>query len=286
MTDLNRARALIFASGILWSLAGIGIKSVEAPAVTVAACRSLFAALAFAPFLIGKLQTLSWNPLLPAAALAYAGIMFTFVSATKLTYAANAIVLQYTAPMFIFLLNRAIFKSARVYDKRDYAVLAGCMAGILIIFFGQARSMHIYGIFLAMMSSVFFALYIVCVENIRDISPVVIVFVSNLSAAVIIFAFARPSLVLSRGDLTLLFFLGAFQLGLPYLLFNLGLKHIRSEEASLIVLIEPFLNPLWVAIRLGEIPPVTTFIGGGCILITLALRYLPDIRRGNGAGNL
>ena len=108
--EIARGRFLVLATAILWSLAGFFIKSLELPPLLIVFYRSLFAGLFFAPLVKRK----SWTISLPlvVSVLTYTAAISSFVSANKLTTAANAIVLQYTAPLFVFIFARILFQEA------------------------------------------------------------------------------------------------------------------------------------------------------------------------------
>ena len=265
-----RRRLEVLAAGILWSLGGVFIKSIAAPAPVIAATRSFFAALVFAPF-VRRLP----SPSLAAVAgsvVTYTGVVGLLVWSTKVTTAANAIILQYTAPAFVFLIEA--LRGARP-SRRDLMTLAGGMAGVAVIYLGSEPG-DLLGISTAIASGVFFAAWMVIAGAARGVDPLSLTVANNLGAAAILTPFALASHVGTPrpGPLLALALMGLLQLGLPYVLFTRSLGRISSSEASLLALAEPVANPVWVALFVGEVPSRATIAGGAVILATLALRYL------------
>ena len=271
-----RGRLEVLAAGLRWSLGGVVIKSIAAPAAVIAATRSLFAALVFFPFV--RRRPAASVAVTLASTLAYTGVVGLFVWSTKMTTAANAIILQYTAPAWVFLI--AWLSRGERPERRDLVTLAGGLIGITVIYLGSAAG-DLPGISLAVLSGILFAAWMVLTHSARDLDPAAMTFVNNLGAV----ALLLPIALLGGGgwptpmQALALAVMGTVQLGIPYLLFSRGVRSLRSQEASLIVLVEPVLNPLWVALVAGERPAPATFAGGVIILLTLALRYVVPLVR-------
>jgi len=268
--DLSRGRALVLGAALLWSLAGVFIKFLDLHPLTIVFYRSLFAALVFMPFL--KRADLCFGPSLITSALSYTAAISAFVSANKLTTAANAIVLQYTAPIFVFLFARLVL--GQKISRLNSLALAVSMTGVGIISFDYAGEPEMAGVFMALSSGVFFAIYMVNLGRVKDVNPIYLTWLNNIACALLLLPVVGARLALLEHQGWILAVMGAVQLGLPYLLFSKGLQTVSLQEASLIALIEPVLNPLWVALTVGEIPSAATFAGGGMILAALAVRYL------------
>ena len=246
------------------------IKSLDVHPLTIVFYRSLFAALFFAPLAPRK----SWTASLPLAvtALSYTAAISAFVSANKLTTAANAIVLQYTAPIFVFVFARVLFREA-VSRLNLLALFAGTL-GVAVIFAGSAGRPDFHGIGLALLSGLFFAIYMTSLRFVKNIDPRYLTLTNNLVCAAALLPFVvGPGLALTGQQTLTLMVMGVVQLGVPYFLFSRGLEKISLQEASLLVLIEPVLNPIWVALVHGEVPSRATMIGGGMILLGLGGRY-------------
>ena len=270
MGDVDRGRYFVFLAALLWSLGGVFIKFLDLHPLTIVFYRSLFAALVFLPFL----KRVDWSMSAPivVSVISYSAAITAFVAANKLTTAANAIVLQYTAPLFVFLYSRLVLNQK---ITKPYAIaLAVSMAGVAIISLGTAGDPQMAGVLLALASGVFFALYMVNLQHMNGTSPVYLTWLNNLVCALILSPLVKSQLAVSMKEASTLFIMGAVQLALPYYLFSKGLLTLSLQEAALIALIEPVLNPLWVAWVVGEIPSLSTLAGGSMILLGLSARYL------------
>jgi drug/metabolite transporter, DME family len=265
-----RGHWLIFSAAVLWSLAGIFIKQLDVPPLAIVFYRSFFACLVFTPFLRRSQWQLNW-PIL-ASVLTYTAAISAFVAANKLTTAANAIVLQYTAPIFVFLFSRLVL--GEKISRLNSVALVLAMVGVCAISVESVGQPEMSGVMLALSSGVLFAAYMVNLRNAQAVNPVYLTWINNLGCGLLLLLFVKSQLSLNQHQLAILAVMGAVQLGLPYFLFSKGLQSVPLQEASLIALIEPVLNPVWVALASDEIPSVPTIAGGGLILFGLALRYL------------
>lgn len=241
-SQIAHGRLLVFAAALLWSLAGVFIKFLDLPPLTIVFYRSLFAALIFTPFLRRSDWRLS--PPIAVSALTYTAAISAFVSANKLTTAANAIVLQYTAPIFVFLFSRLVL--GEKISRLNGLALAVSMIGVGMISLDSAGEPEMAGVMLAILSGVLFAAYMINLQRTQSVSPVYLTWINNVACALLLLWIVKSQLALSLNEIYILAVMGAVQLGLPYFLFSKGLQTISLQEASLIALIEPVLNPLWV----------------------------------------
>jgi len=267
---LYRARLFLLLAAVLWSLAGIFIKFLALPPLTIVFYRSLFASLFFALF-IRKSAAMPRAPLLIAMA-SYTAAISAFVSANKITTAANAIALQYTAPLFVFALVYFLFHE-KIAGVSWVSLLFG-MLGIGVICAGSAGQPDAAGVMIALLSGLLFSIYMVSLRFLKDVSAGTLTFLNNLACCLLLLPFVRSELALSWGEGWVVAVMGVVQLGIPYWLFSKGLEKIQLQEASLIVLIEPVLNPIWVALAVGEVPSRATLFGGSLIVLGLGARYL------------
>jgi len=266
----DHGRLLILAAALLWSLAGVFIKFLDLPPLTIVFYRSLFASLVFAPWV--RRRHWNFDGSIALSVLSYTAAISAFVAANKLTTAANAIVLQYTAPVFVFLFTRLVW-GERISRLNGFA-LAIAMLGVGIISFDSAGEPEMAGVLLALLSGVLFAVYMINLRRTRDVHPVFLTWINNLVCALLLLFVVQSQLALTPQQAIILAVMGAVQLGMPYFLFSKGLQTVSLQEASLIALIEPVLNPLWVALVVGEIPSLATLSGGAMILVGLGVRYL------------
>jgi drug/metabolite transporter (DMT)-like permease len=262
---------LVVAAVLLWSTGGLLIKFTTLDAVTVNFGRALFAALTVAVFTFRKGLRLNWFTIAPS--FLYAATLSSFVYANKNTTAANAIFLQYTAPVYILILAPFILKEK--FRPKDLITVVLCLAGMSLFFLEADPSNHLApnpfgGNIAGLISGMCFGLYFITLRHPRSLAlnPALSVFYGNI---IIVIAMA-PFLILDPPsvttiDFTAVAFLGIFQIGIAYVLFTNGLaRGVRSLDASIIGFIEPLLNPVWVLIFLGEKPTKWAVLGGAIIL--------------------
>jgi drug/metabolite transporter (DMT)-like permease len=259
---------LVLAAALLWSTGGVAIKYVEADGVVVAAMRGLIAALVFLPFIKPRQVRFSWK--LIGLLFSYSLMNVSFVTATKWTSAANAIAIQYTAPLWIFV-AQAVMGWIRP-DFRRTAPMLLIAVGIMLFLLEPAVGMSFKGNLMAVVSGIGFALTIVYFRIMRDEHNVTLVSLSNLAAALVLIP-----LISSYGGWGLdisgwicLFYLGAVQIGLAYVLYSRGLRTVNALRGSTLALVEPVLNPVWVFIILSEVPSGYGIAGAAAILAGVA----------------
>lgn len=284
---IERGRLLILAAATLWSLAGVFIKFLDLHPLAIVFYRSLFASLVFMPFL--KRRDFRCNGTILVSVLTYTAAISAFVSANKLTSAANAIVLQYTAPIFVFWFSWLVMREK--IAKANLFALAVAMIGIGIISLDSAGEPEMVGVVLALVRGLLFAGFMINLQRTKGIDPGYLTWINNLFCAVLLFWFVQAHLALTVNQAMILAVMGTVQLGAPYYLFSKGLQTVSLPEASLIALIEPVLNPLWVALIVGELPSTATIWGGALILFGLGVRYVWPLvgvhaeAEGNNSGN-
>ncbi|HHW78315.1 MAG TPA: DMT family transporter [Xanthomonadaceae bacterium] len=258
----RRAVLMLLATAILWSLGGLLIKWVDWNPLAIAGMRSLIGAAVIALVFHKELRfTGSFEQI--GAAVAYAGTVVLFVVANKLTTAANAILLQYTAPVYVALFS-PWFLGERA-QRNDWLSLAVILVGMLL-FFGDELSLDGYlGNGVALASGFCFGWLTLFLRRHRGESAMSALVLGNLLAGLIGLPFMFQSMPDAMGWVGLLL-LGVVQLGLPYVMYALALRHVRAVEGILLPMIEPVLNPVWVFLLLGETPGPLALLGGAIIL--------------------
>ena len=263
---------LILFAVLLWSTGGLFIKMTTLDAFAVNAGRSLLAALTVAIFTYRKGLRLDKFTLLTS--FLYAGTLTCFVYANKNTTAANAIFLQYTAPIYILILSPFILKEKFRYA--DLITVIVCLAGMSFFFLEPQNNANklaadvFTGNIAALASGIFFGLYFVFLRHPRSLqkNPALSVFYGNLIIVLLMLPFLmnnppNPN----QTDIAAVLFLGVFQIGIAYILFTKGISEgVRSLDASIIGFIEPLLNPVWVFLFVGERPSWWALIGGAIII--------------------
>ena len=261
----------IVAAALLWSTGGIGIKGVDEPAMKVTFYRSLFAAIALM-LLFGRrvwgVRTWKSTPVFVVAVISYAATLMTFVMATKLTTAANAIFLQYAGVIWVLLLSPLVL--GEKMRSRDAIAIGVAIAGMALFFVGKLEMRGMTGNMLALLSSVSFAALVLCLRKEHDAAESAIVW-GNVVAAAVTLPFIAGSLGLRPASGVILLLLGVFQIGLAYLLFVRGLKHVSATQASLTGMLEPVMNPVWVFFFIGERP--SAFAIAGAVVVLAAIGW-------------
>ena len=269
----------VFMAALLWSSGGLFIKLISFSAMQLSFFRCSIAAITFA--LIFKKQILLVNKLSIINSIIYAAVLITFVIATKTTTAANAIFLQATAPIYVLIFEPLINKTR--YERINVITVGVCVIGMILFFVGKLEPGHLEGNFVALVSGITFAaLFLGMKKNDQQFQQSSI-FWGNILVALICFPFLSSLKMISFSDLWMVSFLGVFQIAFAYAFFASGLKRIFAVEASIIAMVEPVLNPVWVLIGYGETPSLTAFIGGLIILTAIIVRSLitgaPIIKR-------
>jgi drug/metabolite transporter (DMT)-like permease len=265
---------LLVAAALLWSLGGLLIKSVDWPPLAVAGGRGVIAGV----FLLVCVRRpkFTWTRLQLGAAVAYTACTVLFATATKLTTAANAILLQYTAPVWVALL--AAWLLGERATRRDWATIAVALAGMALFFRDQLTATGMLGNGLAILSGVGFAVMTVLLRKQKDGSPIESIILGNLLAGLIGLPSMLGAPLPSAGGLGALLVLGVFQLGLSYLLYSYAIRRVTALEAVLVPVIEPVLNPVWVLLALGERPGPNALWGGAIVVAVVTVRALLLLR--------
>lgn len=280
--SLLRCRLALVAAGVLWSLGGVFIKSLPVSALGITFHRSLFAALCLLPLLHGRPRPKPRDT--AVAVLLYTLLLALYISATQGTTAANAIFLQYTAPVYALLLGPRLFGDA--LRKEDAWAIAVAMLGMAVLFIGNFRGGEERALVLGVGSGVMFGLFMLWLRRLRQEDPFAVTATNNagvaLVAAGLVALFSPgelllvPKAVLGGAEwrtAALLALMGGIQIAAPYVLFSYGLRRVSAAEAGLLALVEPLLNPIWVALGVREVPSWPTLAGGALIILALAVRY-------------
>jgi drug/metabolite transporter (DMT)-like permease len=269
MDDAKRKKALLLliATAILWSTGGILIKSVNWNPLAIAGMRSAIAGIVILLYL--RRPRFSWSAAQIGGAITYAGTVILFVTATKLTTSANAILLQYTGPIWVALFGKSFLGEKTT--RMDWLMIGAVLVGMALFFLDKLSSGGLLGNIVAIASGVAFGWFILFMRKQKDDSTLETPLLGNAIAAVI----GIPFMFGSTPDLTgwaALITLGVLQLGLSYTLFAAAVKHASALDSILVPTIEPLLNPIWVFFLLGERPGPWALVGGSIVLIAVTTR--------------
>jgi DME family drug/metabolite transporter len=291
--DLWRGRLLVITAATLWSLNGffgklltkpdawLGLGDPPVDGVHIAFYRCFFAGLLLAPAV--PRSRLRWQPMLLGMMICFATMNAMFVFALTLGTAASALILQYTAPLWLVL---AAWRGGTKPGRLETLSLCVAMVGIgIIIQDGVAEALiaggtRLWVVLLGLGSGVTFAGVLLCLKYLQDQDAIWLTVLNQGAAALLVlpFLWLRPQP--TGTQLAVLAVFGVVQLGLPYVLMTRGLRYVAAKEAGLLGLIEPLLNPLWAYAVAREVPETSTLVGGALILLALMVRYLPWQRRG------
>jgi drug/metabolite transporter, DME family len=264
---------------LLWSTGGMFIKlATNLDAYQVTFFRSLLAGITV--LLITRKAGLRINAFGIMCSVIYATLLFLFVWATKHTTAANAIFLQYTAPVYILIL--APFVIGEKFHLKDLATVIFCIAGMSLFFVGDLSIGDYQGNIAALGSGIFLGLYIMLLKHPKAVgmNPVITVIYGNLLLAVLTLPFGVAAIgKATLTDYAAVTFLGVFQIGIAYILFIKGVRGgTRPLDASIIGFIEPLLNPVWVFLFIGERPSQWAILGGAIIISTVVIHTVVQFR--------
>lgn len=259
----------------LWSIAGIFIKLIPWHPMAIAGFRSLLAG----AVVLAYIKIRGWRFVLNKQTLlsgVFLCITFcTFVVANKLTTAANAIVLEFTSPVFIVILSALLF--GQKFGRADLITVALTLGGISLFFFDQLTPGGMIGNFVALSAGLFQACTYIFVGNCHDNDRMSGILIGHFLTALvgIPFAFFSETAIAPLPVLSILV-LGILQLGIPYVLFGEASRVCPPLMCSLIGAVEPLLNPVWVFLFDGERPGTWALVGGVIVIVTITLWCMQD----------
>ena len=265
----KRAVALLLLTAVCWSFGGFLIKSVQWHPMAISGMRSAIGALTI--WIVFRDLHFTWSRPQIGGAVAYAGTVTLLVVATKLTTAANAILLQYTAPIHVALFGPWFLGEPS--RRRDVVSIAVILFGMALFFMDQLSPAGFLGNIAALASGACFGWLTLFLRSQKGGSGIESILLGNLLATAVGIPFMFGSMPDARSWAGLLL-LGTVQMGIPYVLFSIAVRHVPAVTAILVPMIEPILNPIWVLLLIGETPGPMAIAGGIVILGTVAVRCL------------
>lgn len=258
----------VLIASLLWSTGGLLIKFIPLSSMAISSIRSLIGLIVIVAFARRIKITINKTVLLSAFCLAYTNT--AFVLANHLTTAANAIVLQYCSPICIALYLFILYK--RKPKRNELIALTGAFAGILLFFFGELSGGSLVGNILALSAGFSFGgMFLINSKSSCDTYSALVIgqFITFAVGAGFLFG---ENYSLDGTAIVAILFLGIFQVGVSYIFFSKGIKHISALNANIICMIEPVISPVWVLIFLGEIPALNAIIGS--VIVILSISFL------------
>ena len=271
--SIDRRTSLVFLiiTAILWSTSGILIRIMDWQPAAILAGRSIFSGLLF--FIYLRRFPRKWTRWQLLAASGYILTQFLYVTSVKMTTVANAIFLQYTAPIYIIFLGYWLLKEKPT--RADWVSMLVIFTGLLL-FFGDGLSLDgFYGNILAAMSGGTMALMMIAMRAQKHANPAESILLANVFTATLGFPFVLSAhwTVLNWA---IVVYLGVFQIGLSFLLYSIAIKHVPALEATLLGTLEPILSPLWVFLFLGERPGNNALLGALIVLAGVVYNALAN----------
>ena len=264
---------LISLTAFLWSSSGLFIKLLTLNAFQISFFRSLVAAITiFAVTLARKKEFKFETDLISIlCSFSFAGILIFFVIANKFTTAANAIFLQFTAPIYLLFLEPIFLKSK--FKKRNLITILVCIFGMVLFFFGKLEFGNIIGNLIAILSGICFALFSLFLkwkkELHKSVNTINSIVLGNVIVAITCLPLVFYQLSIGISDILILIYMGVFQIGLSYIIYNEAIKFVSATESLIIAMLEAIFNPLWVFFGVGETPSVYAVSGGLLILLAI-----------------
>ena len=262
MQTTLKANGILIVAALMWSVGGLFIKLVELSPLAITGTRSLAAA----GVLLIYLQKVKWywNKYFIIGVISYASMMVLYVTSIRLTTAANAIFLEFTAPVYVVVLSYFILNErVTLFDILSIIVI---FCGMGLFFFDELTFEGFWGNILATIAGVCLGIVTVMLRKEKD-SAFDMVFFGNLLTAILCLPFMFSGFNETvTVDWLIIFGLGVVQLGLPYILYTLALRYVHAIDAILVSMIEPILNPIWVFLFVGERIGEWAVYGGTLVL--------------------
>ncbi len=252
---------------ILWSTGGLFIKIVNGHPIGIAGARAGIAAV-FMLFLV-KFKVIKPTKNIMLGVVFYTITVVGFVTANKLTTSANAVLLQYIAPIWVAIFA-AIFLKDRL-RKSDIVSISFMILGLILFFTEKLSGGMLIGNIIAVITSFSFAGFFIVIKTIPDSDKIYPIIYGNILTALIGIPFYSDELIVGSSPYALLF-LGVIQIGLAYVFYYKSMVYLKALDAVLIPVLEPLLNPVWVFFIVGESPSLMTITGGFFVIFSVLMR--------------
>lgn len=275
----RRGRLLLLVAAVLWSTSGVVLKSppleklpLETRGPILACYRAAFAFLFLLPFV--KWKAVRWRPALVPMALLFGIMNWLYITALTRTTAAAAIFLQYTASVWAFVFGFLFLKEP--IERRNLLALAFAVVGIVWIVAGEWGGPNTVGNLMALGAGLSYAGVILCLRVLKDEDSAWLITLNHIVSFVILLPFVATAGAVSLDGVqwTLIAALGVTSMALPYVIFAKAIRDVPTQEAGLLLLIEPVMNPIWVWLLWREENSAAVWIGASLILAGLLLRYI------------
>ncbi|MCD8011053.1 MAG: DMT family transporter [Lachnospiraceae bacterium] len=273
--DHKTAIVLTCFVAFLWSTAGLNIKMIVWNPLCIAGGRSLIAVAMLFPVIL-KNENVQINRYVIGGAVCYAAFNYSFNISTKLATSALAILMQYTAPVYVAILSW-VFLKERI-SRADILCIAAVMAGMIVFFLGSEGGGSVPGKIIAVFNGITFAGISIFLRLQKDGNPVMSMFLGNILAGIVGIPFI-VSVGLPNLKSVLFLILAGFLCAFTYSLYAIASTHLSALETVLLPILDPVLNPVWVFLFLGEAPSSLSVLGFAIVLISVTARTLFSLHR-------
>jgi drug/metabolite transporter (DMT)-like permease len=277
MNKRTKAIILLIITGLLWSLGAILIKTSDTNLMAISSIRGLVAGTVFACALKFKPKFTFSKPQI-SGALCYGVVLTTAVLANGLTSAANATLLQYMSPIWVAII--AYFTLHEKIKWFDFVSIAAMLVGLWLLVGNGYEGNSAFGDVCAIIAGICYGAFSVCLVMQKGSSSYETVLLGNI----VTFLIGLPWLIMhppTLAALPQLIFLGAFQIGVPYLLFTIASKNAKAIDLPIFTITEPLMSPVWVFIGTGEFPGIRAVFGGLLLLAVVIFKSIFSIREAN-----
>jgi len=281
-------KGLVYISitALLWSSSGLFIKILTLNAYQILFYRSVIAAITLVIISSVKDKRIKFehDKLTILASVFYSGILIFFVIANKLTTSANAIFLQFTAPIYLLFLEPLLLKTK--FRRKDLVTIVISISGMFLFFMGKLELGSIYGNLIAILAGFCFAMFSLFLKWKKQKgseNTIISVIYGNIIVGLICLPIVFGELSLSTTETYVLLYMGIIQIGISYFIFNIGIKYVSATESLIIGMLEAIFNPVWVFIGVGEVPATTAVIGGLIIFAAILFHNFLPFRKENTA---
>jgi drug/metabolite transporter (DMT)-like permease len=257
----------------LWSSSGLFIKLISWQPLSILSARSAIASVVILIYM--RRVNFQWTRWQITGAVSYASSHLFFITATKMTTAANAIFLQYTSPVYIVMFGYWLLGEKP--KRADWLAMPVIFTGLLLFFGDELSFDGFYGNILAIFGGMTMALMILSMRHQKDNAPVNITLLGSILGAFV----GLPSLMQETwaiSDGAIILFLGVFQIGIAFILYSIAIKYVQALESTLIVTLEPILNPIWVFLVIKEVPGQIALVGATLVLGAVTVRAIVSAR--------
>lgn len=274
MSNYIKALICMIGSSVLVSFGGLFLKVIEWHPIATIGLRSLITLICMYP-LIPK-PVFARSKAVYLGGLAFALQILTYAVAIQYTTAANAIMIQYTAPIYVIIINFMVNKERP--SRLDMTTVLIVMAGLLLFFLDDLSLGSTKGNVLSLLSGICYACMVVCLRKEKDDSSLRVLFWGNVFIFLSGIPFMAYAGMPDAGSLGMILVAGVFQMALPYILMAYAVKRLSAVETILLAVLEPILNPVWVFLVVGEAPGVKALLGTAVVIVAITRKSLVELK--------